>query len=79
VVRLFQVNVAPGGRLLLRGVPYTLLQYHFHAPAEHAVDGARAAMEAHLVHRSDAGEGREDNRQQQKGLDGSEVGWGLHI
>lgn len=50
-----QVNVAPGGMLLLRGVPYTLLQYHFHAPAEHAVDGTRAAMEAHLVHRSDAG------------------------
>jgi carbonic anhydrase len=39
------VSVTWGGRQL------QLLQYHFHTPSEHAVGGARAAMEAHLVHR----------------------------
>lgn len=29
-----------------------LLQYHFHTPSEHAFDGQRSAMEAHLVHRN---------------------------
>ena len=29
---------------------YPLVQYHFHAPAEHAVNGRLADLEAHLVH-----------------------------
>ena len=28
-----------------------LLQFHFHTPSEHALEGNRLAMEAHLVHR----------------------------
>lgn len=28
-----------------------LLQFHFHTPSEHALNGKRFAMEAHLVHR----------------------------
>lgn len=28
-----------------------LVQWHFHTPSEHAFDGARKAMEAHLVHK----------------------------
>ena len=28
-----------------------LLQFHFHTPSEHALEGSRLAMEAHLVHR----------------------------
>lgn len=28
-----------------------LLQFHFHTPSEHALNGRRYAMEAHLVHR----------------------------
>jgi carbonic anhydrase len=28
-----------------------LLQFHFHTPSEHALNGKRYAMEAHLVHR----------------------------
>lgn len=28
-----------------------LLQFHFHTPSEHALNGRRFAMEAHLVHR----------------------------
>ncbi|KAL2629621.1 hypothetical protein R1flu_014307 [Riccia fluitans] len=34
-----------GGRTL------ELLQFHFHSPSEHAFNGRRFAMEAHLVHR----------------------------
>eukprot|EP00271_Cylindrocystis_brebissonii_P006120 TRINITY_DN186_c7_g1_i1.p1 TRINITY_DN186_c7_g1~~TRINITY_DN186_c7_g1_i1.p1 ORF type:complete len:488 (-),score=41.08 TRINITY_DN186_c7_g1_i1:760-2223(-) len=41
--------------LFVDGRPLQLLQYHFHAPSEHSVDGQRAAMEAHLVHRDPDG------------------------
>ena len=50
-----QVNYAPGSRLILAGEVYGLLQFHFHAPAEHALAGMRAAMEVHFVHRSASG------------------------
>jgi carbonic anhydrase len=36
--------------LQIGGDRYELVQYHFHAPSEHAVNGRRAAMEAHFVH-----------------------------
>ncbi len=39
-------------RLMLGDVPYQLLQFHFHAPSEHARNGQRYAMEVHLVHKS---------------------------
>ena len=35
---------------------YRLEQYHFHAPSEHARSGAAYDVEAHLVHRNEAGE-----------------------
>ena len=35
--------------LLLNGDLYPLVQYHFHVPAEHAVNGRLADLEAHLV------------------------------
>jgi carbonic anhydrase len=31
------------------GVRYTLIQFHFHAPSEHTVNGRRAAVELHFV------------------------------
>jgi carbonic anhydrase len=34
---------------------YTLLEFHFHAPAEHLVDGMLAEMEAHYVFQKDNG------------------------
>ena len=34
---------------------YELLQFHFHTPSEHAVDGELLPMEVHLVHRSAEG------------------------
>jgi carbonic anhydrase len=36
--------------LQIGGDRYGLAQYHFHAPSEHAVNGRRAAVEAHFVH-----------------------------
>ncbi len=41
--------------LILGDVPYKLLQFHFHAPSEHARGGERYAMEVHLVHQNAKG------------------------
>ena len=30
---------------------YQLLQFHFHWPAEHVIDGKRSDLEMHLVHK----------------------------
>ncbi len=38
--------------LTVDGTDYALLQFHFHSPSEHTVDGQNAAMEMHLVHKS---------------------------
>jgi carbonic anhydrase len=40
----------PGGTLRLGERTLESLQFHVHVPAEHAVDGVRAAMELHIVH-----------------------------
>jgi carbonic anhydrase len=45
--------VIPAGAsntLQINGDRYQLVQYHFHVPSEHAVDGRLADLEAHLVH-----------------------------
>ncbi|MEO1132489.1 MAG: carbonic anhydrase family protein [Cyanobacteria bacterium J06639_1] len=47
-----QVNYAPGSTLTLDGQTYDLLQFHFHDPSEHTVDGEPHPMEAHLVHKN---------------------------
>jgi carbonic anhydrase len=47
----FQVNYDPGSRLILQEREYDLLQFHFHTPSEHLVNGKPADMELHLVHR----------------------------
>ncbi len=41
--------------LQINGDRYELVQYHFHAPSEHAINGRRADVEAHLVHMNAAG------------------------
>lgn len=38
--------------LSVDGIDYELLQFHFHSPSEHTIDGENAAMEMHLVHKS---------------------------
>lgn len=47
-----QINVAPGSRMLVDGVPYELLQFHFHKPSEEWLDGKVSDMSLHLVHKS---------------------------
>jgi len=36
--------------LLINGVNYSAVQMHWHAPAEHAIDGELPLMELHVVH-----------------------------
>jgi carbonic anhydrase len=52
-----EVPYAPGSRIQVgldrSGLnTYELLQFHFHAPSEHMVNGQFAAAELHLVHRN---------------------------
>ena len=51
------IEVAPNGdnSIEIDGVRYALLQFHFHAPSEHSVDGRLFDMEMHLVHRNEEG------------------------
>jgi carbonic anhydrase len=51
-----QVELADAGAMVIDGVAFRLVQFHFHAPSEHTLGGASYPMEYHLVHRSDAGE-----------------------
>ncbi|KAG0601150.1 hypothetical protein M758_11G087600 [Ceratodon purpureus] len=41
-------------KLRLKGRELNLVQFHFHTPSEHAYDGLRFPMEAHLVHQDAA-------------------------
>jgi carbonic anhydrase len=50
-----QVNVPPGSMLTRGGRRYELLQYHFHAPSEHRVEGKAFPMEVHFVHKTETG------------------------
>ncbi len=47
-----EVSVEPGSTMVVDGVEYGLVQFHFHTPSEHAVNGERQAMELHMVHKS---------------------------
>ncbi len=47
-----QVNYDPGSYLEVGGVRYELLQFHFHSPSEHSVEGASFPAELHLVHQA---------------------------
>lgn len=52
----WQVNYESGSTLTYDGDTYELLQFHFHTPSEHAVDGQRADAELHLVHSNAEGD-----------------------
>ncbi|MBZ8134536.1 carbonic anhydrase [Afifella sp. IM 167] len=49
-----QVNMPEGSTLARSDATYQLLQFHFHAPSEHTVDGKHFPMEAHFVHKNAA-------------------------
>ncbi|MGB8485399.1 MAG: carbonic anhydrase family protein [Xanthobacteraceae bacterium] len=50
-----RLDFAPGSTLLTSSDRYTLVQFHFHHPAEHLIAGKRSAMELHFVHTNAAG------------------------
>jgi len=50
-----QVDLQPGSFLTVDGVPYALVQFHFHSPSEHTIDGSSFPVELHLVHRAESG------------------------
>lgn len=50
-----QATVPPGSSVTEGGVTYKLVQFHFHAPSEHTLDGKRYPLELHLVHVDAAG------------------------
>ena len=51
-----QVNYEPGSTLTVDGRSYDLLQFHFHSPSEHEIEGDRTALEGHFVHQASDGE-----------------------
>jgi carbonic anhydrase len=46
------VHVDPGSYIIVGGVRYDLVQFHFHHPGEEAVKGKITDMDVHLVHKS---------------------------
>ena len=50
-----QVNSKTGEKLTVGGKSYALVQFHFHAPSEHTVDGRYFPMEMHFVHQAEDG------------------------
>jgi len=50
-----QVSAEPGSACTIGGKRYELQQFHFHHPSEHVLSGRRFDLEAHLVHRANAG------------------------
>jgi carbonic anhydrase len=50
-----QILSPAGGKLRAYGEDYRLTELHFHSPGETLINGAAAAAEVHLVHRTDDG------------------------
>lgn len=50
-----QENVQPGNYVSILDHRYELIQFHFHSPSEHTVDGNYHPMEVHFVHQNEAG------------------------
>ena len=51
-----QVNYTEGSTVQVGDETFELLQFHFHTPSEHYLDGTPYPMEAHFVHKNEAGE-----------------------
>lgn len=50
-----QVKPPKGNTIQVGDKKMELAQWHFHTPSEHAFDGERKSMEAHLVHKDSEG------------------------
>ena len=51
-----QLNMSEGSTLSVgSGGSYRLLQFHFHRPSEHTINGASFPMEVHFVHQNASG------------------------
>lgn len=51
-----QVSNSTAASMKVGGDTWKLLQFHFHSPSEHQVDGKNLDLELHLVHKSEKGE-----------------------
>ncbi|OGQ65027.1 MAG: hypothetical protein A2V21_305595 [Deltaproteobacteria bacterium GWC2_55_46] len=51
-----QVNYEEGSSIVVDGSEYNLVQFHFHTPSEHTVDGKSFGNEMHLVHKNALGQ-----------------------
>ena len=51
-----QVNIDAGSSITLQGRQFSLLQFHFHLPSEHTVDGEEYPLEVHFVHQAEEGD-----------------------
>ncbi|MBZ0281279.1 MAG: carbonic anhydrase [Anaerolineae bacterium] len=51
-----QVAYDAGSSMIYNETQYDLLQFHFHIPSEHTLNGEAFAMELHFVHRSADGD-----------------------
>lgn len=50
-----QVDAPTGGALVVGGKRHLLLQFHYHAPSEHTVDGRHYPMEMHFLNQAEDG------------------------
>lgn len=50
-----QINVEPGSWLRAGGEEFQLVQFHFHSPSEHQVNGELFPLEGHFVHQDSSG------------------------
>lgn len=53
------VNFVPQTKdnaILVKDMRYCLVQFHFHTPSEHSIDGRLFPAELHLVHQNEAGD-----------------------
>jgi carbonic anhydrase len=51
-----QVSNSTAASMKVGGDTWKLVQFHFHSPSEHQVDGKNLDLELHLVHKSEKGE-----------------------
>ena len=50
-----QINVEPGSWIRVGDEDFQLIQFHFHSPSEHQVEGERFPLEGHFVQRNESG------------------------